>query len=176
MVAILEEDIMKATATLEFTGAQIGQMESRQRAAFVNSLSGFKPANLVGSVNSDGQTNLAIMSSAVHLGSHPPLLALVFRPGGEERHTLSNILATGSYSINHVKETLVDKAHQTAARYDREVSKFDATGLTSHWHPDFAAPLVAAAAIGLGIALREHQELAINGTHLVIGEVVLARL
>jgi len=175
-VAITENAVMKATATLEFTGDEIGAMTSRRRAAFVNSLSGFKSANLVGSADEKGRTNLAIMSSAVHLGSAPPLLALIIRPGGEERHTLSNILATGCYSINHVSRDLVEAAHQTAARYDRSVSEFDATGLTPRRHPGFAAPFVAEAAISLGMELREHQELAINGTHLVIGEIVLARL
>jgi flavin reductase (DIM6/NTAB) family NADH-FMN oxidoreductase RutF len=148
-------------------------MDSRKRAAFVNSLSGFKSANLVGTVDLNGNTNLAIMTSVVHLGSHPPLLALIVRPGGEERHTLANILATGCYSLNHVTAPLVESAHQTAARYPREVSEFEATGLTPQWQPGFAAPLVAQARLKLGLELREHQVLRINGTHLVIGEIVL---
>lgn len=152
---------------------KIQAMDKRKRAAFVNSLSGFKSANLVGTADATGHTNLAIMSSVVHLGSHPPLLALVVRPGGEERHTLANILATGCYSLNHVTSALVEAAHQTAARYPREVSEFEATGLTPQWQAGFGAPLVAQASLKLGLALREHQELRINGTHLVIGEVVL---
>jgi flavin reductase (DIM6/NTAB) family NADH-FMN oxidoreductase RutF len=176
LVAVLEEALMKKTALIEFSGEDIGAMAARRRAAFVNSLSGFKSANLVGSADSQGRTNLAIMSSAVHLGSDPPLLALVIRPGGEERHTLANILATGRYSINHVRGAFVESAHQTAARYDREISEFSATGLTPRWHPDFSAPLVAEAAVSLGLELREHQQLAINRTHLVIGEIVLACL
>lgn len=152
---------------------QIRAMEKRQRAAFVNSLSGFKSANLVGTADRAGHTNLAIMSSVVHLGSDPPLLALIVRPGGEERHTLANILATGCYSLNHVTAALVEPAHQTAARYPADVSEFEATGLTPQWQQGFAAPLVAEASLKLGLELREHQQLAINGTHLVIGEVVL---
>ncbi len=149
---------------------------SRERAALVNSLSGFKSANLVGTADADGRCNLAIMSSVVHLGSHPPLLALVIRPGGEERHTLHNLLATGAYSINHVAGDMVEPAHQTAARYDRETSEFEATGLTPQWWDGFAAPLVAEAPIKLAMVLREHQELAINATHLIIGEVVQAEI
>ncbi len=154
----------------------IEAMESRQRAAFVNSLSGFKSANLVGTADSQGRTNLAIMSSVVHLGSNPPLLALVIRPGGDERHTLANILETGWYSLNHVSSAMVEAAHQTAARYDRAVSEFDVTGLTPLWREGFRAPLVEEAPLRLGLRLREHQQLAINKTHLVIGEVVLAEL
>lgn len=152
----------------------IAAMPSRRRAAFINSLSGFKSANLIGTADHSGHTNLAIMSSVVHLGSHPPLLALVIRPGGEERHTLANILTTGCFSINHVTAPLVAAAHQTAARYEQSISEFDATGLTPQWLDGFAAPLVREARVKLGMQLREHQELRINKTHLVVGEVVVA--
>ncbi|NQX90398.1 MAG: flavin reductase [Halioglobus sp.] len=158
----------------EFNAEAIEAMPARSRAAFINALSGFKSANLVGTADAQGRANLAIMSSAVHLGSHPPLLALIIRPGGDERHTLSNILATGTYSINHVTDTIVEAAHQTAARYERAVSEFQAVGLTPCWRDGFKAPLLAEGGISLGMVLREHQELAINGTHLVIGEIVLA--
>lgn len=161
---------------MQLTSGDIGAMEKRERAAFVNSLSGFKSANLVGTADGNGQTNLAIMSSAVHLGSHPPLLALIVRPGGDERHTLSNILETGCYSLNHVTADLVESAHQTAARYERDVSEFDATGLTPQWRAGFAAPMVSQASVKLAMELREHQELSINRTHLVIGEVVFAEV
>ncbi|TGD72231.1 flavin reductase family protein [Mangrovimicrobium sediminis] len=156
---------------MHITSQDIQDMDKRRRAAFINSLSGYKPANLIGTADAAGNTNLAIMSSVVHLGSHPPLLALVIRPGGEERHTLANILATGHYSINHVSAHMVEAAHQTAARYHRDVSEFDATGLTPKWRDGFPAPLVAEAEISMGMALREHQHLAINETHLVIGEI-----
>lgn len=159
-----------------FKSSDIQAMEARHRAAFVNSLSGYKSANLVGTASASGISNLAIMSSAVHLGSHPPLLALIVRPGGDERHTLANILASGCYSLNHVTPAIIEQAHQSAARYPGDVSEFDATGLTPQWHQGFDAPLVAEAGIKLGLHLREHQELAINGTHLVIGEVVLVQI
>ena len=161
---------------MRLSSADIAGMASRERAALINSLTGFKPANLVGTADTEGNTNLAIMSSVVHLGSHPPLLALVVRPGGDERHTLTNLLRTGHYSINHVSADMVEAAHQTAARYPQATSEFDATGLTSEWWPGFGAPLVAEAGIKLAMALREHQRLAINDTHLVIGEVVQAEI
>lgn len=151
-------------------------MDKRYRAAFINSLSGFKAANLVGSVNENGQQNLAIMSSAVHIGSHPPLLALVLRPDAAAQHTLRNILALQHYTLNHVHEQQVRQAHQTAARYPAEVSEFEAVGLTPETLEAFPAPFVKESAIRMGMALRDHRKLEINGTHLVIGEVVLVDL
>lgn len=159
---------------MKFNSAEIAEMDPRQRASFVNSLPGFKSANLVGTCDGHGQTNLAIMSSTVHLGSHPPLLALIVRPGGDERHTLKNILETGYYSLNHVNAEIIESAHQTAARYSADSSEFDATGLTPYWHESFEAPMVLEAGVKLGMRLREHIPLQINGTHLVIGEIVLA--
>jgi flavin reductase (DIM6/NTAB) family NADH-FMN oxidoreductase RutF len=170
----LRNSYINPGAFMQFDTQDIAAMPTRQRAAFINSLSGFKSANLIGTADKSGRTNLAIMSSVVHLGSHPPLLALVIRPGGDERHTLANIMATGCFSINHVTAPLVAAAHQTAARYDRGISEFDATGLTPQWQDGFDAPLVSEATVKLGMRLREHQELQINKTHLVIGEIVLA--
>ena len=161
---------------MRLSNDDLRSMPNRERAALVNSLSGFKSANLIGTADAAGNCNLAIMSSVVHLGSHPPLLALVVRPGGEERHTLHNLLNSGCYSINHVACDMVESAHQTAARYDRAISEFEATGLTPQWWDDFAAPLVAEAPIKLAMGLREHQKLAINDTHLVIGEVLQAEI
>lgn len=160
---------------MQLDNNDLQDMPSRRRAALVNSLSGFKSANLVGTADDEGMTNLAIMSSAVHLGSHPPLLALVVRPGGEERHTLANILATGCYTLNHVTDDLIEAAHQTAARYQRHESEFAATGLTPQWQEGFNAPMVLEAKVKLCMRLREHQELSINKTHLVIGEIILAQ-
>ncbi|MGB1140703.1 MAG: flavin reductase, partial [Halioglobus sp.] len=161
---------------MRLSASDIANMPSRRRAAFVNSLSGYKSANLVGTTDTEGNLNLSIVSSVVHLGSHPPLMAMIIRPGGEERHTLANLLITGHYSINHVNDTIIEAAHQTAARYPQAVSEFDATGLTAQWWGDFKAPLVQEATIKLALQLREHRELTINGTHLVIGEILGADL
>ena len=71
---------------------------------------------------------------------------------------------------------MIEAAHQTAARYPRDTCEFDATGLTPLWWKGFHAPLVAQANVKLAMVLRDNQELAINGTHLVIGEVIQIEL
>jgi flavin reductase (DIM6/NTAB) family NADH-FMN oxidoreductase RutF len=157
---------------MRLTRLDIEGLERRRRAALINSITGFKPANLVATADTAGRSNVAIISSLVHIGSNPPLLALVFRPDSADRHTLSNIRATGAYTINHVHENLIDAAHQTAARYPREVSEFAATGLTEHWEDGHSAPFVGEASVRMAMELREEQVLQINGTHLVIGEVM----
>lgn len=157
---------------MQFDKNAIENLESRYRAALINSVSGFKPANLIGTANPQGETNLAVMSSVVHLGSHPPLLAMVVRPGGDERHTLANLLASGEYTINHINSDIYRQAHQTAARYPAKVSEFSATGLQEQWLEGFSAPFVAQAEVKMAMQLRQHMPLEINGTHLVFGEII----
>ncbi|MEO0437784.1 MAG: flavin reductase [Pseudomonadota bacterium] len=158
------------------TAEDIRALDRQRRAALINSISGFKPANLVGTVDKQGNTNLAIMSSLVHIGAAPPLLALVLRPDTSERHTLSNIRDVGSYTINHVGKSFISPAHQTSARYPKECSEFAAAGLTEKWYSGCSAPFVAEAAVKIGMQLQEEHTLRINGTHLLIGSVTLLEL
>lgn len=153
----------------------ISEMPKRTRAAFVNSLSGFKGLNLLGTATSDGQTNLSVVSSVVHLGSNPALLGMVMRPPSVPRHSYENIKETGVYTLNHVSSEIVEQAHQTSARYEREVSEFDATGLTPLFSENFDAPAVKESAISIGLSLKEDMEIALNGCRFMIGEVQWVR-
>lgn len=152
------------------TASDIDAMEQRYRAHFINGLSGYKSANLIGTQDTQGNTNLAIVSSVFHLGANPPLMGMIVRPHSVPRHTLENLLATGCYSINHVTEAIYQAAHQTSARYPQSTSEFAACGLTPHEIPDFAAPLVQESPIQMGLELVSTQTL-VNGTELVIGEI-----
>ena len=156
----------------EFDAKDISRMDSRFRALFINSLAGFKSANLVATKDQDSGSNLAIMSSAVHIGASPPLLAIVIRPDGGDRHTLNNILQYKCFTLNHISEEILFPSHQTSARYDDKVSEFDAVGLTEFWQDGFKAPFVAESSIRMGLEFRQHIPLDINGTHFVIGEIV----
>jgi flavin reductase (DIM6/NTAB) family NADH-FMN oxidoreductase RutF len=150
---------------------QIMNMEKQERVHFANSLSGFKSVSLIGTQNKIGQTNLAIIDSLIHIGSNPPLFGIIFRPGVVERHTLENILETGFYTINHINENIYKQAHQTSARYDRNVSEFEVTGLQPEYKNEFFAPFVQESKVQLAMEFKEKIELTINNTVLVIGEV-----
>ena len=147
-------------------------MEDRYRVFFVNALSGFKAANLVGTRSQRGCDNLAMFSSVVHVGANPPLLGLISRPNTVTRDTLENIAATGEYTVNHVHGEMIAAAHQTSARYAPEVSEFEAVGLTPRYGERLAAPYVAESRLTIGLQHRETIDIALNGTHLVIGEIV----
>lgn len=155
----------------QITYEQMMNMEKQERVHFVNSLGGFKSLGLIGTQNKIGQTNLAIVDSIIHIGSNPPLFGMIFRPGVVERHTLENILETGFYTINHINENIFKQAHQTSARYDREISEFDSTGLNPEYKNDFFAPFVEESHVQLAMEFKEKIELTINNTVLVIGEI-----
>lgn len=150
---------------------EIMEMELRSRAHLINSLGGFKSIGLIGTKDLNGQTNLAIFSSIVHIGANPPLISFIMRPDSVERHTLSNILETGFYTINHVNEAIYKQAHQTSARYAKNQSEFDCTGLTCEFKEGFFAPFVQESKVQLGVEFKERIDLKINGTILIIGQI-----
>jgi flavin reductase (DIM6/NTAB) family NADH-FMN oxidoreductase RutF len=153
------------------SNAQIMDMEQRKRAQLINSISGFRSVALIGTIDTQGQTNLAIFSSIVHLGSNPPLLGFIMRPDSVERHTLSNIMETGCYTINHINSSMYEKAHQTSARYPKNVSEFDAAQLTPQFKDGFMAPFVKESHIQIGMEFKERIEISINQTSMIIGEI-----
>ena len=157
---------------MHFTQASINALDSRTRAHFINSLSGFKSANLIGTQDQQGNTNLAIVTSVVHLGANPPLVAMIMRPHTVPRHTFENIKQTGVYTINQVNQSIFKQAHQTSARYDKHESEFEYTGLTTEYLSGFTAPFVKESRLKYSVKLAEHQHLAINGTELLIGEII----
>lgn len=92
-----------------FTKSQITAMDERKRARLINSLSGFKSANLIGTQDKFGNNNLAIVSSVVHIGSSPPLLGFVSRPNTVDRHTLENVLQSGFSLLTQSNLTLQEQ-------------------------------------------------------------------
>ncbi len=154
-----------------FSQTDIQQLERFYRANLINSVSGYKPANLIGTVSADGVTNLAIFSSVVHLGADPALLAFIQRPLGEQGHTYYNIRENGFYTINHVNRKIVERAHYTSAKFDADVSEFEACGLTPEWLAGFHAPFVLESQVKIGMRFVQEIPIALNNTIMVIGQI-----
>lgn len=154
----------------------IDAMEKRSRANLINSLSGYKSANLLGTANSQGHTNLALMSSVFHVGANPPLVGMLVRPHSVPRHSLENLMEIGEYTLNVVTRQMYKQAHQTTARYPREQSEFAAVGLDEEYSTRVKVPYVAQSLIKTGLSLVETQTLAVNDTVLVIGEIIELRI
>jgi len=147
-------------------------MPSRYRAKFINSLSGFKSANLIGTQNKSGQSNLAIFSSVVHLGASPALVGFVMRPDNGSRHTLQNIINSTHYTINQVASDFYDHAHQTSAAYSVEESEFAQVNLSTSYIGNFNAPFVKESRLKFAVKLKEIIPITHNNTQFIIGEIV----
>ncbi|MCP4915099.1 MAG: flavin oxidoreductase [Oligoflexia bacterium] len=150
---------------------EFSKFEDRKRARLINSLSGFKSANLIGTQNKDGATNLSIVSSVFHLGASPALVGLIIRPDTVRRDTLENIRETKVFTINHVNNDIVIESHQTSARYRPEQSEFQECGLTVQYLKNFKAPFVHESKIKIALEFKREQRIEENGTILLIGQI-----
>ena len=156
---------------MKITLADLDKMPSRNRARLMNTLSGYKPANLIGSRSDDGISNLAIFNSVIHMGSRPPLLGLLFRPLTVRRDTYSNIKANGYFTINAVNLPIYPEAHHTAAKFEAGESEFEKTGLTERFIDDFPAPFVAESPIQIACRYESEYPIKENGTILMLGAI-----
>jgi len=141
------------------------------RANFINSLSGFKSATLIGTMSKQGSPNLAIFSNLVHIGADPAMIGFINRPREAAPHTLANIEATGVYTMNHIKASFIEQAHQTSAKYAVGDSEFEKTGLGVEWNANCKAPFVAESDVKYSMELVEIIPIQYNGSFFVMGKV-----
>jgi len=152
-----------------FTLKDIELMEKIFRLNLINSVTGFKSANLIATASEEGKTNVAVFSSVTHLGSNPPFIGFVLRPTTVPRDTYKNIKDTGIYTINHIHQDITDKAHYTSAKH--EDSEFEACLLNEEYIEGFGAPFVKESHIKLGMSFQEEIPIQSNGTVLIVGKV-----
>ncbi|WP_299801100.1 flavin reductase [uncultured Maribacter sp.] len=154
-----------------FNKEELGKMPSRYRAHLINSCTGYKSANLLGSKSEVGISNLAIFNSVVHIGSTPPMLGFILRPLTVKRNTYANFKESGFFTVNQVNESIIKDAHHTAASYDEDISEFSKTKLTESYLDNFQAPYVKESAIKLGCSYVNEYEIKENGCLLIIGAI-----
>jgi len=152
--------------------ADIENTERIQRLNIINSISGIKPGNLIGTRSNEGQANLAIISSVIHLGSNPAYLGFIVRPSGDvRRHTQENITENGWFTINHIRTEFIENAHYTSAKFDHNVSEFDSCGLTEETINDFHAPFVKESVLKMGLRHVESVPIKSSGTTMIVGQI-----
>ena len=155
-----------------YTKEDIEKLDRVTRLKIINSVTGIKPANLIGTIDDNGNTNLAVFSSVVHLGSNPALLGFVSRPQtAEVGHTLRNISQNGCYTINHIHSEFIENAHYTSAKFSEDISEFERCNLSEEYVNNFKAPFVKESSFKMGMRFKEAIDIKINGTVLVIGEI-----
>ena len=156
---------------IHYSRTDIDQMDKIFRLNLINSCTGFKSANLLGTKSLNGVSNVAVFSSITHLGSSPPLIGFILRPTTVPRDTYRNIKDTGVFTANHIYSDIIEDAHHTSAKYPDEVSEFTKTGLEEEFLGDFPAPFVKGAKIRLGCRFLNEYEIKENNTLLLVSAI-----
>ena len=156
---------------MHFNTDQINDLEKIKKINLINSCSGYKSANLIGSISKEGITNVAVFSSVTHLGSNPPTLGFIVRPTTVPRDTYKNIMESGIFTINHVYEDILEDAHHTSAKYEEEISEFDITELEAEYHNDCIAPFVKGSPVQMEMRFVEQYHIKSNNVIHIIAEI-----
>ncbi len=156
---------------MHYSRKDIDELNHIFRINLINSCSGFKSANLLGSISKDGIPNVAVFSSVTHLGSNPPTLGFILRPTTVPRNTYKNIKETGVFTINHVYEEIVEDAHHTSAKYPEEISEFDVTQLESEYKENCMAPFVKGSPVQMKMRYKEEYFIKTNDVLHIIAEI-----
>jgi flavin reductase (DIM6/NTAB) family NADH-FMN oxidoreductase RutF len=156
---------------MHFTKKDIEQLERIKRLNLINSIAGIRPANLIGTTNGQN-SNLAIFSSVMHLGSSPALLGFIVRPEADvKRNTFENIKSNACFSINHVPLQKISNAHATSAKFSEVDSEFIHCDFKEQWIDGFGAPFVQESHLKIGLTYLQSIPIEVNNTTLVIGQV-----
>lgn len=156
---------------IHYSRTDIDQMDNIFRLNLINSCTGFKSANLLGTKSLNGVSNVAVFSSITHLGSNPPLIGFILRPTTVPRDTYRNIKDTGVFTVNHIYSDIIEDAHHTSAKYPDEVSEFTKTDLEEEFLGDFPAPFVKGSKIRLGCRFLNAYEIKENDTLLLVSAI-----
>ena len=162
---------MQQQEILNLSQENILESEKLFRTKLINSLAGIRQVALIGTKSKDGQENVAIFNSLIHLGAHPPLFGFISRPHSVERDTLENIKENGSYTLNYLDKKWMKEAHQTSARYPKQQSEFEAVRLTPEYLEHCFSPFVKEAEIKIEMKFQQIIDIEINNTKMVIGSI-----
>lgn len=154
------------------TEEDILQMDRHQRRNFVNTLSGIKNAQLIGTQSDKGINNLGLFNSVVHISANPASLGFILRPLTVVRQTYNNLKARGHFTLNQIHRGILEPAHQSSAKYDEHSSEFESTGLTPFFTERCKAPYVEEAHIKIGLEFAEEHYIQINHSWLVVGRII----
>ena len=155
----------------QFSASDIEELQHIERINLINSCSGYKSANLIGTRSNQGLNNVAVFSSITHMGSNPPLLGFFLRPTTVPRNTYENIKETGIYTINHIHSGIIKDAHHTSAKYPRDISEFESTELEEEFRDGCYAPFVKHSPVQIQMQYVDEYFIKANDTILIIGEI-----
>lgn len=154
-----------------YTQDNLKHLPSRNRASLINNCCGIRSANLIGTVDTKLQENLAVFNSVMHLGSDPALIGFILRPLTMKRHTYDNIHQTKFFSINQIPRDLYTEAHQTSAKYKKNESEFETCAIEKEYFEDYTVPFVKKSKIKIACRYESEYNIKENGCVMIIGKI-----
>ena len=156
----------------KYNKRKISNLDRTFKINLINSITGLKPANLIGST-CKGSDNVAIFSSVIHLGSSPALIGFMIRPQYKKKtDTYLNLLENPYFTINSIQMEDIDKAHKSSTKFARDISEFDELNIEKIYIDDYKAPFVKDSLIKIGLHKVEEIKL-LNRCRLIVGKVEL---
>ncbi|MBG9390595.1 flavin reductase family protein [Caenimonas sp. DR4.4] len=134
-----------------------------------------RPIALVTSLSEEGVLNAAPFSQYVIVSVTPPLLAFVAHdlPGGA-KDTVRNVLATKTFVINSVTESMAEQVQQCSQLYPPSVSEVDEVGFTTVPSLHIRPARIAQSPLQFECRLERTVEFGGTGsrTTMIVGEVL----
>lgn len=150
---------------------ELAHLSKIHRLNLINSCTGYKSANLIGTKSAQGNTNLAVFSSVTHLGSNPAMLGFILRPNVVARNTYDNLKSNGYFTVNHIAQNIIAQAHQTSASYNAEESEFEIVNLTEEYLSEIDVPFVEESPVKLLCKYLNEYEIKENNTIHIIASI-----
>lgn len=155
-----------------FDTQSIDSLSKVPRLNLINSVTGYKSANLIGTISKSGILNVAVFSSITHLGSNPPMLGFMVRPiVTTPRDTYKNIKENFYFTVNHITDSMIEAAHHTSANYELAVSEFDKTDLESEFLDEIQVPFVKNSPVRLLCKYLNEYKIEENGCIHIIASI-----
>ena len=156
----------------KYNESQISNLDRTFKINLINSITGLKPANLIGTTDKNIE-NVAIFSSVLHLGSSPALIGFMIRPQYKRKtDTYLNLLENPYFTINSIEREYIDKAHKSSGKYSKDISEFDELNIEKVYIDNYKAPFVKDSLIKIGLHKVEEIKL-LNRCRLIVGKVEL---
>lgn len=140
-----------------------------------------RPIAFAGTVDTNGNPNLAPFSFFNAFGANPPVVAFspAFRgTDGSPKHTLLNVLATGEFTISVVSFPMVEQISLASCDFPEGVDEFIKAGFTKLKSHKIKPPGVAESPMVMECKLLHHIPVgdAPGSANILIGEVVMFHL
>ena len=155
----------------------MNELTQRERYKLLVSSVTPRPIAWVTTVGPDGVVNAAPYSFFNAVGDTPALVVLGLLHGedGGNKDTGTNIVSTGEFVVNLVREGDIERMNLSASNTPTAVSEIDYAGISTTPAREVAPPLIASSPVSFECRLVQALDIGTRQT-VVIGEVLITHI